>query len=763
MKHRLLPFAAILIAAFVSCQQNQPLEVKQLQALGQVELTFDLQNNSAKAAFVSSRLNSQALLANQTSVSFVSSQFQVFTSGANRFLVAKFNLSNTSGAALTDLALVAYRKSGNQSNTAISNLLNFQNLSSAALDSYALAIKPAHAMTNATTVNSAEADTQFFTEAEVTTLQAQATSLLTGGDYLFPYGYIARATGSTTSRSVANGANTGTLTVGVKLPGTNEPSSAVNRFTMTFIAFTQPTASRVSESLEEQGTTTANARKTSLSATELFALGGSSLLSDATVKRGCVLRTAGTAASPTAKLVDTFTQSFTPTANAGAIAVSADTTISLDRNGNAPTSANWRVRGDFVGNKAGVISGGGSSTLTFNPNSNFEPGELVTVTTVSDAVTIASGATQCVPGGKTSQFRAAVGAGGGTFGAKSDFASAFAPLPVFGDVNGDGRLDLVTANFAGNNMGVALGNGTGNAGNGTFATQTTYTTLNTPTAVALGDLDNDNDLDAVVSSQTGFINVLLNNGFGVFGTKADFTMGATTTSVTIADFNSDGNLDVATPSSSTTNLSVRLGNGAGSFSPKVDYTTGTNAFWIASGDVNNDGKLDLVTPNSGSDNASVLLGIGDGTFGAKTDFTTGTFPNYVSLGDLNNDGNLDMVVANGDYTAVAPTNDKISVLLGTGTGTFGAKNDLTTGTGVTSAVLGDLNGNGRLSIVTANRSGNSASVLIGNGAGSFAAKVDYTTSTGVAFVTLGDLNNDNKLDIAVGNYAIGIANILLHQ
>ena len=297
MKRALLPIIAAL--TIVACQQNQPFKTNQLEVLGSVELTFDLQNNSAKAAFLPARVSSQALLSNQNAVSFSSNQFQAITSGGSKFLVAKFNVSNTSGATLNDLTLVAEHQLTNQGATALKNVQNFQNIN---LTTYAESIKPAHAMSNATTVLSSEADTQFFTETEVAALETQASSLLPNGEYLFPYGYVARATGSSASRAVANGSNTGTLTVGVQIPDTNEPVNQVNRFSMTFIAFTQPTVSRVSESLEEQISSGAETRATGFSASQIAVLSGTTLSTSKDVTNACRVRTAGSSASPTAFL-----------------------------------------------------------------------------------------------------------------------------------------------------------------------------------------------------------------------------------------------------------------------------------------------------------------------------------------------------------------------------------------------------------------------------------------------------------------------------
>src|SRR5438552_13107165 len=57
-----------------------------------------------------------------------------------------------------------------------------------------------------------------------------------------------------------------------------------------------------------------------------------------------------------------------------------------------------------------------------------------------------------------------------------------------------------------------------------------------------------------------------------------------------------------------------------SFGAATNYATGTNPWSVAVGDFNRDGNLDLVTANSVSNTVSVLLGTGTGSFGAATNF-----------------------------------------------------------------------------------------------------------------------------------------------
>ncbi len=151
---------------------------------------------------------------------------------------------------------------------------------------------------------------------------------------------------------------------------------------------------------------------------------------------------------------------------------------------------------------------------------------------------------------------------------------------------------------------------------------------------------------------------------------------------------------------------------------------------------------------------SVLLGDGFGGFGPQTAHPVGGFmPNDVALGDVDDDGNLDIVTAN-------RISADVSVLLGDGNGGFvpAGGSPITVGLTPQSVALSDLNGDGNLDIVTANNVTNNVSVLLGDGNGAFSAAAPFGVGSGPTSVALGDIDSvrvvDEDTDLAIGGLSI---------
>ena len=350
-------------------------------------------------------------------------------------------------------------------------------------------------------------------------------------------------------------------------------------------------------------------------------------------------------------------------------------------------------------------------------------------------------------------FGPATATDGLLFAPPLSFATGNNPVAVaIGDLNGDGKPDLAVANagYPSYNVSVLLGNG-----DGTLGPKTDYGTFAGPYSLAIGDLNGDGRPDLVVGEFYNFgVSVLLGNGDGSFGVTTAFHTGSGVQSVAIGDLNGDGKPDLATANDYDNAVSVLLGNGDGSFGGGTEFGTGSAAWSVAIGDLNGDGKPDLAVANAGSATVSVLLGNGDGRFGVKTDHDTGISPRSVAIGDLNGDGRPDLVVATSGSNTV-------SVLLGNGDGSFAPKTDYGTVGSSFSVAIGDLNGDAKPDLAVANSFSNTVAVLLGNGDGSF-APTDYVTGFGPWSVAIGDLNGDGKPDLATADFNSNTASVLLN-
>jgi VCBS repeat protein/uncharacterized protein DUF1573 len=340
---------------------------------------------------------------------------------------------------------------------------------------------------------------------------------------------------------------------------------------------------------------------------------------------------------------------------------------------------------------------------------------------------------------------ASAGAAGGTFSfataAGSPVATGASPVAIAtGDLNGDGKTDLVSADYAANAVSVLVGNG-----DGTFKSKVDYPAGDGPKAVAIADLNGDGKPDLVVAdSADDTVSVLLGNGDGTFKPAVAYPTGAGPDAVAVGDLNGDKKLDLVVANSTDDTVSVLLGNGDGTFKGKVDYQTGTDPAAVVLADLNGDKKLDVVTANTAANTVSVLLGNGDGTLGGKVDYATGASPVALAVADLNADSKPDVVVANN----VAGT---LSVLLGNGDGTFKAKVDYGSGPSPSGVAIGDINADGSPDLVAVNSGANSASILFGKGDGTFPTKQDLNAGTSPQALALGDLNGDAKPDLVVAD------------
>lgn len=341
--------------------------------------------------------------------------------------------------------------------------------------------------------------------------------------------------------------------------------------------------------------------------------------------------------------------------------------------------------------------------------------------------------------------------GDGTFQARQTFAAgAGTESAIAADVNGDGKLDIVTANYTSNNVSVMLANG-----DGTFQAQRSFAVGNNLRSVQAGDLNGDGVLDLVTGAPqaVGGTRRLLGNGDGTFRAPQLFSSGNNPHSFVLVDVNSDGALDVVSANASADSVSVHLGYGDGTFQAQKTYAVGPLGA-VRTGDFNGDGVPDLVTVSGVGTTISVLLGIGDGSFQAPQSFTSGQDPRSVVVADVNNDSLADVVTA--DFSG-----NTASVLLSNGDGTFQARVSFSVGTNPRAITAADFNGDGVMDLVTTDNGSNTTSVLLGNGDGTFRNRMTLATGTQPYGVVAADMNGDGVQDLLITNFSDNTVSLML--
>jgi hypothetical protein len=374
------------------------------------------------------------------------------------------------------------------------------------------------------------------------------------------------------------------------------------------------------------------------------------------------------------------------------------------------------------------------------------------------------------------------GNGDGTFGNSFYMPLNRTPTALaLGDFDGDKVPDLAITDTSGN---VVLLHGnvdpSSQKGDGTFSPPGPGVPAGSaPVALAAVDVNHDNKLDLVVvnsSESAGGVTVLLGDGQGGFtghcsvstntpcSTQGGCPSNETCTlgrsfflppggsAIGVGDFG-NGNVDLAIPNANTNSVFIFQGDGDGNFSKLQEIDEGPNGgrqpSAIAVGHLNNDGRLDAVVANQATDNVGVLLGQPDGTFQLRGLFQSGTAngsPNGVALLDANGDNKLDVAVSN-------KLSFDVSVLLGDGTGNFGAPRAFVTDQEPLTVAAAKLDGGDIPDLVALNRDNTMADavVLLGQGDGTFVGVEDVIVDPTPSTVISGDTDNDGLADLVVAH------------
>jgi hypothetical protein len=310
------------------------------------------------------------------------------------------------------------------------------------------------------------------------------------------------------------------------------------------------------------------------------------------------------------------------------------------------------------------------------------------------------------------------------------------------DVNGDGKMELISANSNDNTLSVLTNNGSGG-----FAVAYAYAVGNHPYSVVAADVNGDGKADLISANQSGNnLSVLTNNGSGgfVLASSPSTGTGSGPYQVTAADVNGDGKVDLISVNQANNTISVLTNNGSGGFVISGTYAVGNSPIAVAAADINGDGKVDLIVANVNDNTLSVLTNNGSGGFVLSSLLHVGTYPYGITAADVNGDGKVDLICANyGD--------NKLSVLTNNGSGNFVLASTPSVGTGPFGVTSADVNGDGKVDLICANLNSSTLSVLTNNGSGSFVLALSPNVGNGPQYVLAADVNGDGKVDLISAN------------
>jgi Tol biopolymer transport system component len=322
------------------------------------------------------------------------------------------------------------------------------------------------------------------------------------------------------------------------------------------------------------------------------------------------------------------------------------------------------------------------------------------------------------------------------------FATGGVPAAVgAGDLDGEGRPDLVTANVDGRSISVLQGPA--------FAVRHDYPLGAYPTSLALSDLDRDGRLDvAVTLGGLGAIAILHNRGDGSLEPPRRYRAGRSPGALAVGDLDGDDAPDLVTANTLDDTVSILLNRGDGTLRRRHERATRTAGKSLAIADIAGNGSADVVVGYDGESRFTVLEGAGDGTFPQARAFAIPDDTSSVLVADLDGKGRPDVILE-----GCTP-----AVMLARAGGGFSKPHELPTGDeacGSSKVSTGDVDGDGRIDVVTAAESPAlplRLAVYLNRGGGRFepAGGYDAPASNDTApSVLIHELNGDGRAELAV--------------
>ncbi|WP_170064480.1 FG-GAP-like repeat-containing protein, partial [Polaribacter glomeratus] len=325
-----------------------------------------------------------------------------------------------------------------------------------------------------------------------------------------------------------------------------------------------------------------------------------------------------------------------------------------------------------------------------------------------------------------------------------------------GDIDGDGKPDLIVCNFNANTLSILRN--TGNPGTISFADKIDISVSGQPRNVAIGDIDGDGKLDIAASSHYGSgVSIYLNTstlGNVSFGNRVDVLSASSSPNgmtywVELSDIDSDGKLDIVYALGRQNLVGIQKNTsslGVVSFGPEITFGSSNGTYNLAVGDIDGDGKPDIAVTASNLDKVSLLRNTttsGSISFEPQVLIVTTSRSTPVKLADMDGDGKLDLIANPSIFR-----NTSVS-----GSFSFDTRLDLPHNGFFE---IGDIDGDGKPDFVQSHNTYSNASVRRNTstiGSLSFDAATIFSGNTYPNGIVLGDMDGDGKTDVVITNFA----------
>lgn len=266
--------------------------------------------------------------------------------------------------------------------------------------------------------------------------------------------------------------------------------------------------------------------------------------------------------------------------------------------------------------------------------------------------------------------------------------------------------------------------------------------------IASANLGREPHATLIVSNfERATLSLFRGDGTGAFSQPNETPSATAPANLLPVDFTADGITDLVVASNEDDYIYFQVGTESGGYAFPRRTMSGHDPAGLAAADMNDDGKLDVIvsTVSEGSRELRVLLGDGTGTFNSDDSrIVPLEFQTYgVASGDFNEDGEADV--------AAVSVDNRLSILLGDGSGALATAASFATGAGPRALDVADIDHDGHLDVVVGNSSGSDLSVFLGDGHASFSAPTSVPVGVAPATVLLRDVDGDGLLDVIAAN------------